>query len=216
MNAFGIDPVFGSPHNVWASPAQPNPFGPPPPPGFGPVGLSAPWGIPQAPVATFGMQGPLGRPSEPRTVAVRKMICRAYEELSSDANSISKASASDAGGDGGDDFIFLDAIKAKVEQLNQGNPVPEKELLDICDTEGNDGNGGGSFDVRQEDESKGGQVSIRFVSGNGSNGGGNGNGGGRSGSQPFLHRFGAPGEIGSPLVGGVGVVGSFAGGGGSR
>jgi hypothetical protein len=110
------------------------------------------------------------------------MLCRACKELAD-----GEANKGDISGTDKDDFIPLESIKGQVDLLNQGEPVTEPELLDICDTEGNHLNGGGSFDVRRDDSGK---VAIRWVSGN------------SAGDQPLLQRaVGAPGEIGSPIVG---------------
>jgi hypothetical protein len=86
------------------------------------------------------------------------MLRRACEELADgvgkqDGNSPQQAPVK---------FIPLEKIKAQIEMFNHGHPVEEKEILDICETEGNEVNGGGSFDVRDDD--KGGKL-IRFVSG---------------------------------------------------
>jgi hypothetical protein len=110
------------------------------------------------------------------------MLCRACEELVEPSN-----------GSGG--FIAIEAVKRQVDLFNKGESVSEKELLDMCDTEGNDNNGGGSFDVRQDGPNK---MYIRHVSSGG------------PGSQPFLHpAIGAPGEIGSPKPDrGAGLFGS--------
>jgi hypothetical protein len=161
---FGMDPMFS--HNPWGPPGavQPNLFGPLPPPGFnhsplsvhGP--MSMPWGHAMPSASTFGPPGVVDRPIEPRSVAVRKMLRRACEELASaeSRNAEGNAEASDT-------FIPLERIKTQVEILNHGFAVDEKELLDICETEGNEVNGGGSFDVVNDGQ---GHKSIRFVSGN--------------------------------------------------
>ena len=126
--------------------------------------------------------------SEPRYVVIRKMLCRACEELAASA-----AAKPDASTDASDRFVPLDNIKAQIELYSHGDPVEEKELLEICETEGNHQNGGGSFDLR-EDQS--GKKSIRWDSTSG-----------RSNSGPIQRAVGAPGEIGSPIVGG-GAFGS--------
>lgn len=183
MAPFGMENMF-PPHNnsLWGPPGLPQPslFGPPP--GFGPAPLgghgpmSMPWGHPAPPAATFG--SPIvDRPIEPRSVAVRKMLRRACEELAEHS--------------GSDKFIPLEQIKTKVEALNHGQAVDEKELLDMCETEGNEVNGGGSFDVR-EDGSQGGGKSIRFVAGNE-----------RPTPQPVQRAVGY--HPGSPVVGGGGA-----------
>ncbi len=164
MGPFGMEPMFTPHTNPWGPPGalQSNPFGPLPPPGFGhnPLGvhtpMSMPWGHPMPPAATFGGQGVVDRPIEPRSVAVRKMLRRACEDL---VDNESKK----VDGKADDNFIPLERIKTQVEIFNHGYPVDEKELLDICETEGNEVNGGGSFDVR--DSEPGGKL-IRFVSGN--------------------------------------------------
>ncbi|RDW94399.1 stress response protein NST1 [Coleophoma crateriformis] len=169
---FGMDSGFSSPlssYGGWGAP--PNPFGPSSLPGSNYLGG---WGAP--PNASFGsMNGaPAMRPSQPRSVAVRLMICRACKNLN---------------GTTSDGFLDISTIKEQVDQLNplHEQPVTEKELLDICDTEGNANNGGGSFEIRNE----------RFV---------------RYESDVPSHRsMGAPGEIGSPIVGGGERISRFAG-----
>ncbi|KAH6635685.1 salt tolerance down-regulator-domain-containing protein [Chaetomium sp. MPI-SDFR-AT-0129] len=169
ISPFGMDPMFS--HNPWGppGPVQPNPFAPLPPPGFGhsPLGVHPPvnlsWGHPMPPASTFGTPGVVDRPIEPRSVAVRKMLRRACEDLSN-ANANANADTSNNPPNSPDSFIPLDRIKIQVELLNHGLPVDVKELLDICETEGNEVNGGGSFDVRDEPQTGG--KSIRFVPGN--------------------------------------------------
>jgi hypothetical protein len=98
------------------------------------------------------------------------MICRACKNLE---------------GSTPDGFYAINAIKEQVAILDApgDQPVTEKELLDICDTEGSSQNGGGSFDIRKEGNS---HVSIRHEP-----------------DVPSSNRpVGAPGEIGSPIVGG--------------
>ncbi|KAL2177031.1 salt tolerance down-regulator-domain-containing protein [Thermothelomyces heterothallicus CBS 202.75] len=160
---FGMDPMFS--HNPWGppGPVPPNPFGPPPPPGFGPNPLSVhgpmsmPWGHPMPSATTFGGQGVVDRPIEPRSVAVRKMLRRACEELAN-----AESGSTEGHAEPKDAFIPLEKIKAQVELFTHGYAIDEKELLDICETEGNEVNGGGSFDVRDDDQ--GGKL-IRFVLG---------------------------------------------------
>jgi hypothetical protein len=144
------------------------------------------------PAATFGGQGVVDRPIEPRSVAVRKMLRRACEEL---ADAEGKKADGKAGAN--DSFVPLERIKTQVEIFNLGYPVDEKELLDICETEGNEVNGGGSFDVR---DSEPGVKLIRFVSGNE-----------RPMPQPVQKAVGY--HPGSPLGGGgIGPIGSGEGG----
>ncbi|KAL2120289.1 hypothetical protein VTJ04DRAFT_4315 [Mycothermus thermophilus] len=178
---FGLGP-YGlmdslHPHNPWAPGSLPpaNSF-PPPPPGFAPNPLGmpgpmhVPWGPPMSHLTTFGSPGVVGGPIEPRAVALRKMLRRACEELSADAAAIAPGAKPTEQQQqqqpgittpGATAFIPLERIKAQVDIFN-GYPVDLKVLLDICETEGNEVNGGGSFDVRDE---PGGGKSIRFVVG---------------------------------------------------
>jgi hypothetical protein len=168
---FGIDTMggsaFGSPipgYNSWGAP--PNPFGTSSLPGANYMGG---WGAPLN--SSFGSTAI--RSSQPRSVSVRLMICRACKNL--------EASAPDG-------FIDINALRDQVEHMNPPGepPVSEKEVLDICETEGNAINGGGAFDIRRDSN---GHCSIRFES-----------------EIPTSHRaLGAPGEIGSPIVGGGGL-----------
>jgi hypothetical protein len=188
---FGMDPMFPSGHNPWgpSGTAQAGLFSPPPPPGFGPGSVPVAWGPPAQPSSAFGAQGGLGRPNQPRSVAIRQMLCRTCKELAEDYKLADVKSEF-----GKDGYIALEAVKAQIDLLNSGEPVTESELLDICDTEGNHLNGGGNFDVRRD---RMGNAVIRWVSGNGSL------------DAPLLQRaVGAgPGDIGSPSIGG----GSFSG-----
>lgn len=169
---FGMEPPgFPSPinsFNTWGAP--PNPFGGPSSlPGSNFLGG---WGPPAN--SSFGSVGgnPVIRPSEPRSVAVRLMICRACKNLEGNAP---------------DGYVDINAIKEQVDQFNPPNeqPVSEKELLDICETEGNPINGGGSFDIRKDAND---HASIRYENDT-------------SSTRPI----GAPGEIGSPIVGSGGI-----------
>ncbi|KAL2066873.1 hypothetical protein VTL71DRAFT_1297 [Oculimacula yallundae] len=169
VTPFGIDPAsYGGQMNGYHGWNAPNPFGPSSLPGSNYMGgLGGGWG--SAANSSFGGMGggqPM-RSSQPRSVAVRLMICRACKSLE---------------GTTADNFFDINLIKEKVDLLNPptDQPVSEKELLDICETEGNAVNGGGSFDIRQDGKSQ----SIRYE------------------SDVLPHRpLGAPGEIGSPIVG---------------
>jgi hypothetical protein len=112
------------------------------------------------------------------------MLCRACEELANDVAAAPKDGAKLFP----DGFVHIHAIKAKVDSMQaaMGNPVPEEELLDMCETEGNDVNGGGSFDVRVDRGT--GTIGIRFVPGH-------------SMGSLAQRAVGPPGEIGSPIVG---------------
>lgn len=164
-----MDAVFGSPLSHGWGP-QPNVFAPPP--GFG----SSAW----PPNPAFGVAPPGLRPSQPRSVAIRLMLCRACKEL--------EKHATDSAG-----YIDLSTVKGHVDSINSSEPISEGELLDMCETEGSPQNGGGSFEVRHDELT--GKVSIRHDA--------------TGGSQPPISGIGAPGEIGSPIVGVVGSVGAF-------
>ncbi|TVY16811.1 Stress response protein nst1 [Lachnellula arida] len=174
FSPFGMDPGFPSPmtsFNTWGAPQ--NPFGPSSLPGSNYNG----WG--PSVNGTFGSLGGSSamRPPQPRPVAVRLMICRACHNLE---------------GSTPDGFYDINLIKEQIEHLNTLNepPVSEQELLEMCETEGNSMNGGGSFEVRTDAN---GQCSIRYEN-----------------DIPSAHRpIGAPGEIGSPIVGG-GSMARFA------
>jgi hypothetical protein len=110
------------------------------------------------------------------------MLRRACEDLGA-----VKSKQDENKAEAGLDFVPLERIKAQVEMLHHGHPVDEKELLDICETEGNEVNGGGSFDVWEDSQ---GRKSIRFVSGTE-----------RTTPQPVQKAVGHPG---SPIGAGAG------------
>jgi hypothetical protein len=112
------------------------------------------------------------RPSQPhgRSIAVRLMLCRACKKLE---------------GSSPDGYADINAIIDYLNSSGEGH-VSEREILDICETEGNSQNGGGSFDVRKDSNNR---YSIRHEI-----------------DLPSSHRpVGAPGEIGSPIVGAGGI-----------
>lgn len=149
-----MNPTFGSSGTVWDTPGVY-------PPGFGHVPASAAW----PPNPAFGVQSHVTRSVQPRSVVIRQLLVRAYKELEDYA-------ADETG------FIEISAVKGHVDSINPSSSEPmieEKELLDICETEGNLHNGGGSFDIRRGDHGK---VAIRFS-----------------------RNLGAPGDITSPIVG---------------
>ncbi|KAI0020495.1 salt tolerance down-regulator-domain-containing protein [Xylariomycetidae sp. FL0641] len=144
----------------------------PPPPGF----AQPSWPPPTHP--SFAGLTPTMRaaqPVQPRSVAVRLMLVQSCKDLENHA--------ADATG-----YIDMSAIKAHVDSINmsQSESVTEPELLDMCETEGNAHNGGGTFDVRRGADGK---VAIKFEMDGG------------LGSSQFPRTVGAPGEIGSPIVG---------------
>lgn len=166
---FGMEPPgFPSPlssYNTWGTP--PNPFGSSLP-GSGFMGG---WPSHNSSFSSVGGAPPI-RPSQPRSVAIRLMMIRACRNLQ---------------GSTPDGFFDINAVKEQLEAVHspRDEPLSEKEILDICDTEGNATNGGGSFEVRNDS----GRLLIRYES-----------------DVPANHRpVGAPGEIGSPIVGSGGV-----------
>jgi hypothetical protein len=116
----------------------------------------------------------MARATQPRSVAIRQLLVRACKDLEN--------YAADAAG-----YIELSAVKGHVDSINTSPSelIDEVELLDICETEGNPQNGGGSFDIRRDDSGK---VAVRFELGGG------------SGLSPFQRNVGPPGEIKSPIV----------------
>lgn len=126
--------------------------------------------------ATSGPFGAVGgssalRPSQPhgRSVSIRLMLCRACKNL-------------EVASPGG--FTDINSIIDYLSSSSEG-PVSEKEILDICETEGNHLNGGGSFEIRKDSK---GHYSIRHEN-----------------DMPPHRPVGAPGEIGSPVVGAGGM-----------
>lgn len=174
MSGFGNMESFLPPaslSNMWAplnGPPQANIFSPQPPPGFGTAPLNTPWGL-QPAASAFGGPGMMDRPSEPRYVTIRKMLCRVCHNLSS----------KDRGQSLG--FSTLNDVRA---ELNKSNlEVEEKELLEVCETEGNHQNGGGTFELR--DHPLG--MMIRWEP--------------TTDHRPVQRAVGAPGEFSSPVAG---------------
>jgi len=165
---FGMEP-FTSPIGgfpTWGAP--PNPFGTSSLPGSNYMGG---WGQPAG--SSFGAVGGAQsiRSTQPRSVVIRLLICQACKNLE---------------GSNPDGYYDINAIKEQVDQASQlEQPVSEQELLDICETEGSAVNGGGSFDIRKENN---GHYSVRYED-----------------DMPAPHRPVAPGEIGSPIIGSVGI-----------
>lgn len=108
-------------------------------------------------------------------MTIRLLVTQACKQLT--ANTLNK---------GDNAFHNIEAVLRQVEQLKPVNegPIQLSEMLDICDTEGNAQNGGGSFTVRTEG-SRG--TFVKFEADDNMSVNGRG--------------VAAPGEIGSPLVG---------------
>lgn len=172
---------YGMDHSTFAGPSPsynwggaPNPFGTAPLPAANYMGG---WGGP--PSGGFGaVGGAPNRPSQPRSIAVRLMLCRACKNLE---------------GASPDDFHSISSIRDQVERLSSARDerITEKELLELCETEGNVNNGGGSFEIRDEGD---GRIAIRYL-----------------GITPTPRPVGAPGEIGSPVAGSIQPMSRFPG-----
>lgn len=96
---------------------------------------------------------------------------------------------------GASGFHDVNQVLRQVEQLKPPNepPISLHEMLDICDTEGNPQNGGGSFTVKEEGDAK----FVKFEPDNNST---------LSSQRGNL----VPGDIGSPVPGST--VPAFGGG----
>ncbi|GAO18979.1 hypothetical protein UVI_02060530 [Ustilaginoidea virens] len=161
-----------------------NPWGPPAASAqqhfHGPGFANSTWGSPTV-LPGFSLASPapaLGTvrtSSQPRHVAVRLMLCQACKDLSGSGNA-------DANG-----YIDLGTIKAQIDAYSGDTSITEHDLLDLCDTEGNHSNGGGTFDLKPSSSGHGKHM-IRWMPDP------------RDGSGQNYRAVGAPGEIGSPLT----------------
>ncbi|WEW55084.1 Stress response protein nst1 [Emydomyces testavorans] len=109
---------------------------------FGPPGLNAApsWGPSSGWTSNaFGILGGSHRAHTSRPVAIRLSVIQACKHLN--------ASSTDNSG-----FHNVNQLLRQVEQSNSPNepPITLDEMLDICDTEGNPQNGGGSFVIKNE------------------------------------------------------------------
>ncbi|KMP07805.1 hypothetical protein CIRG_07486 [Coccidioides immitis RMSCC 2394] len=114
-----------------------NPFGSPgfpAAPSWGPSS-GAGW-----PTNAFGILGGSHRAHTSRPVAIRLSVIQACKQLNT-------TSGTDSSG-----YHNVNQILRQVEQLNSPNEsqIGLDEMLDICDTEGNPQNGGGSFIIKNE------------------------------------------------------------------
>ncbi|KAL3469542.1 salt tolerance down-regulator-domain-containing protein [Aspergillus californicus] len=106
-----------------------------------------------------------------RPVAIRLLVIQAWKQLSA-------MSSKDTDG-----YHEVTAIQHQVEELQPDEPtIPQREMLDICDTEGNAQNGGGSFAIKTDETG----VFVKFEPDTNS---------GVTGQRGSI----APGEIGSPI-----------------
>ncbi|KAJ9389187.1 hypothetical protein DTO063F5_2347 [Paecilomyces variotii] len=125
-----------------------------------------------------------------RPVTIRLLVIQACKQL----NTLSPTSKGTAG------FHHVNRILTQVDQLRPPNepPISLAEMLDICDTEGNHQNGGGTFIIKDEGENG---KSVKFEPDNNS-------------SLPGHRGSIVPGDIGSPVpshslpaFGGIGTAG---------
>ncbi|OJD19453.1 hypothetical protein AJ78_00627 [Emergomyces pasteurianus Ep9510] len=166
-------------------------------------GSQAPFGAPGFPASTSWGSGPgsgsgwsnnafgiigVTRPHTSRPVTIRLLVAQACKQLN--ATSPTK---------GNSGFHNVNHVLRQVKQLNPPNEpqITLNELLDICDTEGNPQNGGGSFAIKTEGTHG---TFVRFEPDNNSM---------PSGPRGSI----APGDIGSPIpsssilaLGGIGAA----------
>ena len=127
---------------------------------------------------------PINRLNAARGVTIRLLICQACNKLTANQPASHRTG-----------FHPVEAVHRQLEMMkpaNFGTPIL-REMLDICDTEGNDQNGGGSFTVENHGDAG---TFVKYESG-------------RNASMSVGR--GAPGDIGSPVPGS-----SFAGFGGQQ
>ncbi|KAK2879492.1 hypothetical protein FQN49_000824 [Arthroderma sp. PD_2] len=108
---------------------------------FGPPGFpsASSWGAGPSPTWPNNAFGVIGRPLNPHTprpVTIRLLVSQACRQLSANSHENSG-------------FHSTTQVLRQIEQLNSplDIPVSLEEMLDICDTEGNSQNGGGSLIV---------------------------------------------------------------------
>ena len=163
---FGSAPgnaTFGNAPGTWSS-TNPNPFGPPSlgTPGWG----SSTWGN-----GGFGSLGAPGRqPTLSRPRSIRLAVCNACRQLNNLSN---------------DNFHNVSHILAYIDRnsLIPEGPPTLKEIEDICETEGDGQNGGGTLLVRRSGSSN---FAVKYDSEDGTSPAG----------RPSVN---ALGEIGSPV-----------------
>ncbi|KAL8680675.1 MAG: hypothetical protein Q9186_003160 [Xanthomendoza sp. 1 TL-2023] len=183
---FGASPMFPDPMGAgkmenfqrggqggngthWGAP--PMPFGAPPMAGS-PQWAHAP-GPGWANNNAFGIIGSASRPNASRAVTIRLLVCQACNKLTA-----SQPSSHRSG------FHPVDAVLRQVHMMKPSSEgaISLQEMLDICDTEGNNQNGGGSFTTENQEDAG---VFVKF----------------ESGRNPSISMRGAPGDIGSPIQG---------------
>ncbi|KAI9794973.1 MAG: Stress response protein nst1 [Candelina submexicana] len=135
MEGFGLGSQ-GAVGNTWGTPQSP--FGPP---GMsGNLGWSNATGTGWSSNNAFGViGGPQHRSTPPRPVAIRLMICQVCKQLT----------GSNKHGNG---FHDVNIVLRQIDQIRPANeaPVQMREMLEICETEGDSQNGGGYFVIKNE------------------------------------------------------------------
>ena len=126
----------------------------------------------------FGIIGSTQRSNTSRPVMIRLLVCQACKHLTH-VNPVK----------GNNSFHNVEAVLRQVEQMKPSTegPIQRQELLDICDTEGNAQNGGGSFIIENHEPNG---TFVKFEGGI---------------LTPLIGR-GGPGDIGSPVPGSHGPV----------
>lgn len=124
----------------------------------------------------FGMIGSANRPNTSRAVTIRLLVCQACNKLSASQTSSHRTG-----------FHPVDAVLRQVELMKPASEgtITLQEMLDICDTEGNNQNGGGSFIIESQGDTG---TFVKFESGR---------------NTSMSTRGGVPGDIGSPISGGA-------------
>ncbi|KAL8733268.1 MAG: hypothetical protein Q9181_003663 [Wetmoreana brouardii] len=158
-----------------------NSWGVPHPP-FGAPPMAGPPQWSQAPGSgwpsnnAFGIIGGSNRPNASRAVTIRLLVCQACNKLTA-----SQPSSHRSG------FHPVEAVLRQVELMKPASEgvITLQEMLDICDTEGNNQNGGGSFSIESQGDTN---RFVKFESGR---------------NTSISMGRGAPGDIGSPIQGNV-------------
>ncbi|KAI4262309.1 MAG: hypothetical protein L6R42_002511 [Xanthoria sp. 1 TBL-2021] len=122
---------------------------------------------------SFGIIGSSNRPNAPRAVTIRLLVCQACNKLTANQPSSHRSG-----------FHPVDAVLRQVHLMKPASEgtISLQEMLDICDTEGNNQNGGGSFVTETQGDAG---TFVKF----------------ESGRNPSLSMRGVPGDIGSPIQG---------------
>ncbi|PLN79863.1 salt tolerance down-regulator-domain-containing protein [Aspergillus taichungensis] len=171
------DPLSAPKHSNFPSPGMGgNTWGPQIPFGASAFPGAPSWGTTHGSGWANNVFGSAGhhRAHTSRPVAIRLLVIQACKQLDTMSSK------------GTSGYHDVKVIGRQVDQLRPPNepPISLKEMLDICDTEGNPQNGGGSFSIRDDEAGE----FVKFEPDNNS---------AMSGHRGSL----VPGEIGSPVPG---------------